>query len=470
MYRVVASALFVSIACHVLYSEDTPPVLIKKIDPNEGRPKTGFIFDLAQVDLTLDENGVPFALAASVGLPDYVVKALAEWRYSPYKKNGQKVPFGVKLSVPVARALSPQVERQLPPRWRPSGKEITDALKAGRELDQSGAASLEASLPDAEALGNPRTSLLVYYANQGAKNPEAARLARARLITWLVEHYPQDDVLGSSFAIVNSSGEPLADAETSAKLTKMWIDASKQSPDDEKVRLHALNFLRVASPQSALGILAKTPKWNPTSVWVGEVYGLAAVRVIALDPANGTAIAASNSPESPAVSATARALLLKSTDTKMVLAGLVTAVSAGRSLAAHHSVPDDYPAFCQSLLAHAKELYPQTAQSCDISQSPSLTTVESHDSQPVSPKLLKRVEPSYPPKARDKGVQGTITLSAVISESGEVTDIELKSGPLLLYPASAEAVRKWRFKPGTLDGKPVATASTIETHFSLGHH
>jgi TonB family protein len=469
MHRVFASALFLSIACQWLHAEDVAPVLIKKVDPNEGRQRTGFIFDAAEVDLTLDDKGVPFALAASIGLPDYVVQALEQWRYSPYKKNGHNVPFGVKLSVPVARALSPQVERQLLPRWRPSGDAVRQALKAGHELDDAGAASLAADLPDAEALGNPRTSLLVYYANQGAKNPESARAARAKLITWLVEHYPQDDILGSTFAIVNRSGDPLADSDTSAKLTKMWIDISAQNPADEKIRLHALNFLTVASPQNALAILVKLPNWNETSVWAGEVYGLASVRVIARSAANGASISASNSPGTPAVSATARTLLLKSTGTKMVLAGLAAAVSAGRSLAAHHALPDDYSAFCQSLLAHARELYPQTAQSCDTSQ-PSGASVESQDRQTIPPKLLKRVEPSYPPKARDKRVQGTVTLSAVISESGEPTDIQLKSGPLLLYSASADAVRKWRFKPATLDGKPVAMPSTIETHFSLGHY
>ena len=472
MNRLITLTAYALAVCQLLSAADMSAALLKKVDPNEGRSKVGVVFDVAEVNLIMDATGVPFSLESSVGLPDYVVKALEQWRYSPYKKNGQAVPFAAKLTVPIARPLTPTVERNLASLWYPSAKEISQAIQRGRALNEAAAEALEADLPDAEALGDPRTSLLVYYANQGAKDPDKARAARAKLLTWLVEHYPQDEVLGRPFALVNSSGEALADPSASVNLAKLWSDAVKQYPTDEKVRSHALNFWQVASPQNALELLAKLPRWKDTSPWVGTVYGLAAVGVTALDPATGKALAVANLPGAGTTDEAARETLLKSADAKIVLVGLATVTRAGRSLAANGHLPEGYSAFCQKLLVHAKEFYPQTAQSCDTASSAQddnrITMMAYEVEKLAEAKLLKRVQPTYPPEAKYRLVQGTIVFSALVNKSGEIEELGLKSGPFLLYPASLEAVKKWRFSPTLLDDKPVDISTVITVNFTLG--
>ncbi len=463
----IASVYALIAVGQVSLAADAPAVLINKIDPNQGVSKVGVVFDWAEVELTVDQTGKPFAIQASEGLPDYVVRALEQWRYSPFKKNGRDVPFNSRMTVSIARALTPAIERSLAPTWFPSD-EVRQAVQRGRELNQVSADQLEAHLPEGEAFGNPRTSLLVYYCNQNAVDLGKARAARARILEWLVEHYPEDEILGGPLAIVNSSGDPLADLSTSTELTKLWGKALAEYPTNEKVRVHALNFLQVANPRDAIQVLADHPAWKDTSAWTGDVFGFAAAGVTALSPETGKALATTEAlaPFNEA----ARQRLIKSENAKTVLVGLLTVRAAGRSLATGGHLMHDYQVFCESLLTRAKEFYPQTAQSCNTDapgQNDDNAVLYTNGKKVTPARLINKVPPVYPSKAKDQRVQGTVTFSAFINASGEIEELRLKSAPLLLYSAAADAVRKWRYEPTRLDGKPVPVTITIDVNFTL---
>jgi protein TonB len=81
--------------------------------------------------------------------------------------------------------------------------------------------------------------------------------------------------------------------------------------------------------------------------------------------------------------------------------------------------------------------------------------------------LIHRVEPSYPPLARAARVQGDVVLTAVISVSGEIENLQLVSGHPMLVPAAITAVKQWRYKPYLLNGQPVEVETTITVIFSL---
>jgi hypothetical protein len=60
-------------------------------------------------------------------------------------------------------------------------------------------------------------------------------------------------------------------------------------------------------------------------------------------------------------------------------------------------------------------------------------------SQGVSEALLiKRMDPEYPDSARQKHVEGTVTLGAVIDKNGDVGQLSVVSGPMLLVPSALE--------------------------------
>jgi TonB family protein len=86
----------------------------------------------------------------------------------------------------------------------------------------------------------------------------------------------------------------------------------------------------------------------------------------------------------------------------------------------------------------------------------------------VAPKLEKRVEPLYPVEARRQKQQGINIYEAVISPSGCVREIRLLKGSYpLLDVTGMEAIARWRYKPATLNGKPVSVYLTVTVTYNL---
>ena len=83
------------------------------------------------------------------------------------------------------------------------------------------------------------------------------------------------------------------------------------------------------------------------------------------------------------------------------------------------------------------------------------------------PALLRRVEPVYPPLARQAGVQGEVVIDAVIDTQGNVVQERLISGSPLLFQAASDALRQWKYQPTQLSGQPVAVELTVTIHFKL---
>ena len=83
------------------------------------------------------------------------------------------------------------------------------------------------------------------------------------------------------------------------------------------------------------------------------------------------------------------------------------------------------------------------------------------------PKLVRRVEPTYPPLAMQTRMQGTVIVDAVIDEHGDVTEVKVVSGPPLLIQAALDAVRRWKYEPTYLNEQPVAVQLNVTVAFKL---
>ena len=81
------------------------------------------------------------------------------------------------------------------------------------------------------------------------------------------------------------------------------------------------------------------------------------------------------------------------------------------------------------------------------------------------PKLISSVMPSYPPTARSVGISGNVVIQASVSTTGVVTAAKVLSGPVMLRQAAVDAVRHWKYQPGTLNGDPVAVDITVTMSF-----
>ncbi len=81
--------------------------------------------------------------------------------------------------------------------------------------------------------------------------------------------------------------------------------------------------------------------------------------------------------------------------------------------------------------------------------------------------LITKVNPVYPPLAKQAGIQGTVTFTTVIGRDGTMQNIEVVSGHPLLVPAALDAVKQWVYKPTLLNGSPVEVITQIDVNFTL---
>jgi len=83
--------------------------------------------------------------------------------------------------------------------------------------------------------------------------------------------------------------------------------------------------------------------------------------------------------------------------------------------------------------------------------------------------LVRRVEPNYPKAAREQQIEGHVVLEVHIGRDGGVQEIKLVSGPEMLAQAATDAVKQWRFKPRSVDGRKVEMQTNVTLNFRLPH-
>jgi len=83
-------------------------------------------------------------------------------------------------------------------------------------------------------------------------------------------------------------------------------------------------------------------------------------------------------------------------------------------------------------------------------------------------KLVKKGAPKYPKAARKAREEGTVILSAIIGNNGQIRDLEVLSSPSDLFAdAATKAVSRWEYEPYRVNGKPVEVETTINVVFKL---
>jgi protein TonB len=82
-------------------------------------------------------------------------------------------------------------------------------------------------------------------------------------------------------------------------------------------------------------------------------------------------------------------------------------------------------------------------------------------------RLITRVKPQYPEKARKKRIEGDVRIRIKIGKDGVPSDLTVLSGDPLLVDAALKAVRQWRYEPVKRNGVPAETETTIDVYFQL---
>ena len=110
---------------------------------------------------------------------------------------------------------------------------------------------------------------------------------------------------------------------------------------------------------------------------------------------------------------------------------------------------------------------PATADSASVAPANKITRVQV-GSGVAGGLLVSKVNPGYPPLARQARVQGAVLLKALISKDGSITNLELISGHPMLAPAAIDAVKQWKYRPYLLNGEPVEVETQVQVNFTLG--
>lgn len=82
-------------------------------------------------------------------------------------------------------------------------------------------------------------------------------------------------------------------------------------------------------------------------------------------------------------------------------------------------------------------------------------------------KLIRLVQPTYPPLARQARIQGVVLLHIVVDEQGNVIRADVVSGHPLLEDAAVAAVKQWKYSPTILNGSPIKVTTTVSVIFTL---
>jgi TonB family protein len=85
-----------------------------------------------------------------------------------------------------------------------------------------------------------------------------------------------------------------------------------------------------------------------------------------------------------------------------------------------------------------------------------------------SPKVIHYVEPAFTDTSKGPFVDGVVKLKTTVTPEGLPIDIEVVKGLNEQEDRNAvDAVKQWRFSPGTKGGEPVHVRVSIEIAFHL---
>jgi protein TonB len=85
-----------------------------------------------------------------------------------------------------------------------------------------------------------------------------------------------------------------------------------------------------------------------------------------------------------------------------------------------------------------------------------------------APVKINAPDPQYSETARSARVEGVVIVEAIIDKQGRVKSTKIvKDLPMGLGDSAQRAVKSWRFKPATLNGKPVEVYYNLTVNFQL---
>ena len=82
--------------------------------------------------------------------------------------------------------------------------------------------------------------------------------------------------------------------------------------------------------------------------------------------------------------------------------------------------------------------------------------------------MITEILPEYSEEARKARFQGVVILDTIVLEDGSIQVVKVAQGVGFgLEEKAIDAVRRWKFKPARMNGKPVPVSLNVEVNFNL---
>jgi TonB family protein len=87
----------------------------------------------------------------------------------------------------------------------------------------------------------------------------------------------------------------------------------------------------------------------------------------------------------------------------------------------------------------------------------------------TSPSVIHEQKPNYPKEAMQAKIQGAVLMKCIVQTTGICEDIQVAQSldPMWLDQEAVKAMQEWRFRPGTLMGRPVPVIVNVEMRFTV---
>jgi TonB family protein len=252
-----------------------------------------------------------------------------------------------------------------------------------------------------------RLRLAVYYLQTGMQRQALNH------IEWLITNHPESTAAeAASRQIAPKDG---ADYQHAAAL---WKQQAAAHPNDTRVLANMAGFLGRPGGElpEAEQLLLAARAIDSSENWSGRLAQVYAYAILSTsgDPAFPN--------DNPGFAQRAKILVQGSADPLLTLTTGRVILTATMSLP-----PSDHP-LLTPIVEWAKTLQPPTPEASNV--------------QPVT-----KIDPVYPPLARQARISGTVYLTITVDTSGHVSRMQVLSGHPLLVPAALEAAKQWTYNP-----------------------
>ena len=99
-----------------------------------------------------------------------------------------------------------------------------------------------------------------------------------------------------------------------------------------------------------------------------------------------------------------------------------------------------------------------------LGQAPDVVRVSEAEARKL---IVSKVDPEYPPMAKQMRLTGKVQVDCFIDSSGGVEKVQILNGNPLFSSSISNAMKKWKFKPVEANGKPASAVAAFVFSFTM---